>query len=47
MDDLYLALDAPKNIKNILGIKVEVHTKDQGWATADYSSSCIYLRIIG
>ena len=47
MNDLCLTLDFPENIQTIFGIKVEVNTKDQGWASVDSSSTGIYLRIMG
>lgn len=39
MNDAYLVLDIPENIKSIFGIQVEVHSKDQTWASVSINSS--------
>ena len=45
MNVTYLSLKLPKNFFAPLDMKVKVVTKDQGWASANYSSSWIDLQI--
>ena len=45
MNVTFLCLTLPKNFFAALDLKVKVVSKDQGWASADYSSSWVDLQI--